>query len=94
MAEAISTAAAVITIAAALIQAPLKTIQSLDFFISLYEPAGIVIFGSREVWQMQMQILGSVDDADAMNFKKSIQQESSIIAVAVRRRSPRLLRPY
>jgi len=33
---------------------------------------------------MQMQVLLSLDDADAMNFKNSIQQESSIIAVAVR----------
>ena len=69
----------------AVARAPIKTVETLSFFTSRYGPSGIFIwiFGSREVWQMQMQVLGSLDDADAINFKKSIQQESSIIAVAV-----------
>ena len=69
----------------AVARAPIKTVETLYFFTSRYGPSGIFIwiFGSREVWQMQMQVLGSLDDADAINFKKSIQQESSIIAVAV-----------
>jgi len=69
----------------AVTRAPFKMLESLAFFELMYGPSGIFIsiFGSRDVWQMQMQVLSSLDDADAINFKKSIQQESSIIAVAV-----------
>jgi len=69
------------------IRIPVKKLASLFSFTSLYGPAGIIVytFGSQDVWQMQMQVLGSFDQAEAMNFKKSIQEESSIIAVAVSR---------
>jgi len=95
MAEFFAVAASMGTISSALIQVPIDTIQSVFFFLMLYGPAGIVIwtFGSREVWQMQMQVLSSPDDADAMNFKQSIQQESSIIAVAVSIGNSRLPKP-
>jgi hypothetical protein len=64
---------------------PSKAALGLWFFTSYYKSAGVFlwIFGSREVWQMQMQVLSSPLDTDAMNFKKSVQEDSSIVAVAV-----------
>jgi hypothetical protein len=48
--------------------------------------------GSREVWQIQLQVTRSTDDADAMNLKKSAQDDSNIIAVAVSICNPVLVR--
>lgn len=58
---------------------------STGFFVQNYGLSGcaICVFGSREVWRIQVQILGSTRDSDAMDFKKSAQDESNIIAVAV-----------
>jgi hypothetical protein len=63
-----------------------NTASSLIFLTSQYgSAAGIVLwsFGSQEVWQLQLQVLRSHRDADAMDFKKSVQEDSSIVAVAV-----------
>jgi hypothetical protein len=62
-----------------------STASTFKFFVTFYGPAGVMLwcFGSRDVWYMQMQVLYSTSDADATNFKKSVQEESNIIAVAV-----------
>jgi hypothetical protein len=52
----------------------------------LYGPSGIplLLFGSRAIWRIQAQILGQVKDDDALEFKKSVYNECTMIAVAVR----------
>lgn len=60
-------------------------LSSLKFFRKQYGILGIILwlFGSRDVWQMQLQVLHSTSSTDAVSFKESVQNESSIIAVAV-----------
>ena len=55
------------------------------FFTKHYGSAGLMLwcFGNREVWQIQLQVVRSTHDADAMKFKKAAQEDSNIIAVAV-----------
>jgi hypothetical protein len=62
-----------------------RTASSFKFFVTFYGGAGVILwcFGSRDVWYMQMQVLYSTSGVDATNFKKSVQEESNIIAVAV-----------
>jgi hypothetical protein len=51
-----------------------------------YGPSGIplFLFGSRTIWRIQAQILGQLKDGDALAFKKSVYNECTMIAVAVR----------
>lgn len=53
---------------------------------TLWLLAGPVLwdFGSSDVWRIQVQVLRSQDDSVAMDFKKSTQDESNMVAVAVR----------
>jgi hypothetical protein len=64
---------------------PARTLTSVVFFAENYGVSGlfICIFGSPEIWRIQVQILGSSRDSDAMDFKRSAQDDSNIIAVAV-----------
>ena len=57
----------------------------ISFFTKHYGLTGIVLwcFASREVWQIQLQVVRSIDDGDVTNYKKSAQEDSNIIAVAV-----------
>lgn len=52
----------------------------------LYGPSGIILnsFGSQAVWRIQAEIIGGMDDEAAMSFKKSAQDECTMISVAVR----------
>ena len=52
----------------------------------LYGPSGIplLLFGSRTIWRIQAQILGRLEADDALAFKKSVYNECTMIAVAVR----------
>ena len=65
-----------------------RTVFVLDlrFLIKQYGLAGVVlwIFGSGAIWRMQKQVLESEGDKVAMDFKASAQNESNMIAVAVR----------
>jgi hypothetical protein len=47
----------------------------LQFFCKHYGPIGIALwcFASREVWQIQLQVIRSINDADATDYKKSAQ---------------------
>jgi hypothetical protein len=51
-----------------------------------YGLGGVVlwIFGSGAIWRMEKQVLESDEDKVAIDFKISIQNESNMIAVAVR----------
>jgi hypothetical protein len=62
-----------------------RTLTSIVFFVQNYGLVGVFIctFGSREVWRIQVQILSSTKDSDVMDFKRSAQDDSNIIAVAV-----------
>jgi hypothetical protein len=64
---------------------PLRILASVVFFAENYGFPGLLIciFGSREIWRIQVQILGSSRDSDTMDFKRSAQDDSNIIAVAV-----------
>jgi hypothetical protein len=63
----------------------IRTLASAFFFVSHYRLPGlfICVFGSREIWRNQVQILASTRDSDAMDFKRSAQEDSNIIAVSV-----------
>jgi hypothetical protein len=51
----------------------------------LYGPSGIILylFGSRTTWRTEAHVLGRLNDSDARDFKKSVQDECTMISVAV-----------
>lgn len=51
----------------------------------LYGAPGIILylFGSRTTWNVEAQVLGRQDEDDAMQFKKSVQDECTMVSVAV-----------
>lgn len=59
------------------------------FFLNSYGISGPVLwlFGDRDVWRIQVRVLQSTNELDAMEFKKLAQDDSSIIAVAVSNRT-------
>lgn len=54
-------------------------------YLKLYGVYGVVIlvFGARNVWDMEAEVVGSRNDETAMAFKKTVQDESTTCAVAV-----------
>ena len=52
---------------------------------SLYGVPGFVlyVFGNRTTWRTEAHILGTVDDGESLNFKKSVQDECTMISIAV-----------
>jgi hypothetical protein len=56
------------------------------FLLEHYGPAGLslAVFGSVDVLRMGFEVLASDGDEVALNFKKATQDESTMIAVAVR----------
>lgn len=54
-------------------------------YVQLYGISGVVVaaFGSRNVWDVQAEVLGGRKDDTAMAFRKSVQDESTTCAVAV-----------
>jgi hypothetical protein len=66
----------------------LNTKESFAFLVSKYGLGGVVlwVFGSGTLWRMQLCVLQSEGNKVAMDFKASIQNESNMIAVAVRAR--------
>ncbi|CAN9363950.1 unnamed protein product [Alternaria alternata] len=71
-----------------LVSATSRTITSkvsvAIFFLRYYGIVGPILwlFGDRDVWRIQLQVLQSSNELDAMEFKKLAQDDSSIIAVA------------
>lgn len=63
-----------------------QTIRRPFDLFKLYGLPGIVLFffASRTVWRTEAHVLGSMLDDDANNFKKSVQDECTMISVAVR----------
>jgi hypothetical protein len=55
--------------------------------IQTYGPSGIIAwaFGSQTVWRAEARVLETLNDDDAIAFKKSIQDECTTISVAVSR---------
>ena len=54
--------------------------------LELYGPPGLFLFlfGSKMTWHIEAQILGQMIDEDALAFKKYIQDECTMVSVAVR----------
>ena len=65
-------------------QADIYFYRPLDF-VRLYGISGAVVavFGNRNIWELQAEVLGSRNDETAMTFRKSVQDESTTSAVAV-----------
>lgn len=76
---------AVDTVSSALYQW-FRCFLSILFFTKNYGVSGLVLcfFGNRDIWRVQVQVLRSTSDIDTINFRKSVQEGCSIIAVAVR----------
>lgn len=53
-------------------------------YVRLYGISGVAVaaFGSRNVWDMEAEVLGGRKDDTAMAFRKSVQDESTTCAVA------------
>lgn len=54
-------------------------------YVKFYGVYGVllIVFGARNVWDIQAEVLGSRNDETAMAFKKTVQDESTTCAVAV-----------
>lgn len=67
--------------------------------LKLYGRSGLFLFlfGSKLTWRMEAQVLGELNDEDALAFKKCVQDECTMVSVAVSRSSDRaqsmLLKP-
>ncbi|KAH8631232.1 hypothetical protein IG631_12914 [Alternaria alternata] len=87
---AIGTALAVLDLVGATSRTFTSNLFSAWFFLNSYGIVGPVLwlFGDRDVWRIQVRVLQSRNELDAMEFKKLAQDDSSIIAVAVSDRTP------
>ena len=55
-------------------------------WIQLYGPVSglaVAMFGNKSVWRMQADVLSSLDDTDALEFRKIIQDESAMVGISV-----------
>jgi hypothetical protein len=82
---ALSAAATVIQLVDVTTRTITSIYDSAIFFLGNYGIVGPILwlFGDRDVWRIQLQVLQSTNELDAMEFKKLAQDDSSIIAVAV-----------
>ncbi|USP75264.1 hypothetical protein yc1106_02538 [Curvularia clavata] len=85
--DALSVASAIIGIvdgATSVARQTYRLLTSVLFFTRHYGVVGwsLCLFENRSIWRVQVQILRSNNDMDAMNFKRAAQDECSIIAVA------------
>ena len=64
---------------------PVGSVSDLIALLRLYGISGYFVwaYGSQSVWRMQAKLLGSFNDNDAMAFRKSMQDECTMTAVAV-----------
>lgn len=54
--------------------------------IQLYGPVSglaVAIFGNKSMLRMQADVLSSLDDIDALEFRKIIQDESAMVGISV-----------
>ncbi|CAN9296250.1 unnamed protein product [Alternaria alternata] len=81
---ALSAAATVIQLVDVTTRTITSIYDSAIFFLGNYGIVGPILwlFGDRDVWRIQLQVLQSTNELDAMEFKKLAQDDSSIIAVA------------
>ncbi|KAB2105012.1 hypothetical protein AG0111_0g7137 [Alternaria gaisen] len=85
--EALSVAAsilAVLDLASITLRTTVSNFRGAWFFVRFYGIAGPILwlFGDRDVWRIQVQVMQSTNDVDAIEFKKLAQDDSNIIAVA------------
>lgn len=69
-----------------------KKAQRLLALTHLYGLTGLIlgVFGSSNVWLAEARILGGMVDNQAMEFRKSVQDECNMIAIEV----STLFRPF
>ncbi|KAJ6138338.1 hypothetical protein N7471_004824 [Penicillium samsonianum] len=79
--DAIKPVAQYVKVIARVIKGNLKRILAL---IRLYGLSGMLVAfcGSSNVWQVEAKVIGELDDDQAIEFRKSVQDECSMIAVA------------
>ncbi|CAN9365901.1 unnamed protein product [Alternaria alternata] len=82
--SALSAAATVLDLIGATSRTFASNLSSAWFFLESYGIAGPILwlYGDRDVWRIQVQVLQSTNESDAMEFKKLAQNDSNIIAVA------------
>lgn len=64
---------------------PIIQSLSLRSYLTLYGVSGFFfwLYGNDNVWRMQVELLGSLNADDSARFKKLVQEECGMIAVAV-----------
>jgi hypothetical protein len=84
---------AAVTYAMQLIQLPsqifLLFTQALRQSVALYDLYGptatlLLLFGSRTTWVTEVQVLGRFENEEARQFRQSVQDECTMVSVAVR----------
>jgi hypothetical protein len=82
---ALSAAATVLQLVDVTLRTTVSNFRGAWFFVRYYGIAGPILwlYGDRDVWRIQVQVLQSTNESDAMGFKKLAQDDSNIIAVAV-----------
>lgn len=83
--DPLSITGSVITLASTVITV-LKFYTATTSLVQRGGPAALlyVLFGSRTTWRSEAHVLGTVNDQIALDFKKSVQDECSMVSVAVR----------
>lgn len=75
----------VVQIAWAILDSTRRITFNVVDYARVYGISGLVLWllGGNDIWQMQAQVLASLDDDVAMRFRNSIQEECTMKAVAV-----------
>ena len=86
--EVVAALAAVVSIVGSASRHVFRQFSSIIFFTKYYGSTGLILclFGNSEIWRVQVQVLQNTNEADVMNFKKAVQDECSILAIAVSER--------
>jgi hypothetical protein len=84
--SAVTSALAVASFAIQVIEISTRQIFRPLHLFRLYGLGGLFLyaFGNRTTWCVQAQVLGNLENSDAETFKKSVQDECTMISVAVR----------
>lgn len=76
----------VVSLASAIVKSVRETFSANAFLLKHYGLAGLLLtaFGSKDVLRSELQVLATDDEQVALDFKKATQDESNMIAIAVR----------
>lgn len=48
----------------------------------LFDGVVLALLGSRKVWEAEARVIGGLVDDEAMDFKRSVQDQCNMIAIA------------